>query len=271
MRDAITQMRSHLGVNQVGLVMRWNKRSDMIWTIFSKTIDTPDAHNIPPTERTLIDRRNGDGNGDNEVFTPSTSRVAQIGCHAEEIMIANWTHYELDAAATVLATALGEREPAPWSREPLRTEKFRLREVDLVLSKSPCTGPGGSQPLVCGVHTYGTSCAMKLYQFCSLPKFADVQWRIFYCALPPEKAETRFIEKPPPDKANKKQLKQHSESQKKRFESLQANITPRSGLGAIPNDFAGRSQFGSLIGLALSGIAKLNQLPNVTCEPLQDS
>lgn len=270
MKNAIAAMKTHLGVDQVGLVMRWNKRSDLIWTIYSETMDIPDALNIPPQQRTVIDRRNGDAREDLEVFSPATSVVSQIGCHAEEIMIANWTYFETDTVAKILEAALQNR--AADSDAPLATEKFKLTEVDLVLSKSPCSGPGGSQPLVCGVHIYGTSCTMKLYRFCSLPQFSAVQWRIFYCALPPEKMQTRMVEKAPAPGLSKKDLKTFTAQQTQRMQTLSANVAPRLGANfASPSQFQARSQVGSLLGQALNGIGKLNQLRNVTVEPLNAS
>ena len=275
MRDAISAMQGHLGIDQVGLVMRWNKRPDLIWTIYSERMNEPDALNIPPDKRQHIDRRNGDANEDNEIFTPSSSVVYQIGCHAEEIMIANWTYFELETAALILAEGLARQDPS--SDGPVVTEKFKLTEVDLVLSKSPCHGPGGSQPLVCGVHVYGTGCAMKLYQFCSLDRFSAVQFRIFYCALPPEKMETRLVPRDPPaptgDKGkDKKAQKQFEQSEKQRISAIEKNITPKltdpkNIVG--PNELMVRSNLGKLIGQGLRGIGKLNQLRNVTCEPLQ--
>jgi hypothetical protein len=287
MRDAIRQMRARAINDKVGLVMRWNKRDDMIWTIYSEFLNQVDPLNIPPQERARFERRDGDHQEENERFRPSATPTAPIGCHAEEIMIVNWVHYELEAVAVILAQAIGRAEPAPWANVRLRTERFVLREVDLVLSKSPCHGPGGSQPLRSAGNDYGTGCSMKLWRFCSLPKFSNVRWRIFYCALPPERMVTRFTPRTMPGNLDRKQQRQWPSQESQRLVQLNRQFVPvvRSDVGPLvtatpPVDAFGRarasleghlrlrSPFAGLVSLGLRGISKLNSLTNVTCEPL---
>lgn len=273
MRDAITAMRAHAVNDKVGLVMRWNKRTDMIWTIYSEFLNQVDALNIPVDQRARFERWNGDAQEENEVFTPAVT-VSQVGCHAEEIMIVNWSYFELEAAATILAQALGREEPAPWADVQLRTERFALTEVDLVLSKSPCTGPGGSQPLSVGVHTYGTGCSMKLWNFCAQPRFRNVQWRIFYCGLPPEKSDTRLAPRVmPPTLTTPKQRRTWQTQEQGRIGQIEGNFRSLGDLAAtlsatrVRGDVP-RSHFSNMVGLALRGIGRLNSLRNVSCEPL---
>jgi hypothetical protein len=72
MRDAIRQMRARAINDKVGLVMRWNKRDDMIWTIYSEFLNQVDPLNIPPQERARFERRDGDHQEENERFRLST-------------------------------------------------------------------------------------------------------------------------------------------------------------------------------------------------------
>jgi hypothetical protein len=263
MRDAIRAMQQHAVGDKVGLVMRWNRRDDMIWTIYSEFMNQPNPNNIPPSERRRFERVQGNYQEENETFTPSQTPTAQIGCHAEEILIVNWTWFELDAVQLILARALGQAEPAPWANVPLQTERFRLQEVDLVLSKSPCHGPGGSQALRVGVNTYGTGCAMKLWRFCAEQRFENVQWRIFYAALPPEKPATRFRVVPVVGpRRQRQQVEQQNRDIQRNFDPAGQGPAIRGGGGTL------HSPFGQKIGLALRGMAILNSVPNVTCEPL---
>ncbi|MDA4735697.1 hypothetical protein NY590_15980, partial [Enterobacter kobei] len=62
---------------------------------------------------------------------------------------------------------LGRAEPAPWLVPQPLPPAFTLSTVDIILSKSPCYGPGGSQAMQVGGVDYGTSCAMKLRKFFS--------------------------------------------------------------------------------------------------------
>lgn len=265
MRDAIRAMRAHAVNDKVGLVMRWNKRPDLIWTIYSEFLNQVDVLNIPVDERAPFERCNGDAREESEVFTPMDRPTPQVGCHAEEILIVNWTHFELQVVASILARG----EPAV---DGLRTERFRLREVDLVLSKSPCTGPGGSQPLRVGVHTYGTGCSMKLWNFCGQPRFRDVQWRIFYCGLPPEKSETRLAPRVRPAELAGSKRRIWDTQERARIQQIEGNFRSLGDLaatltatrtGAVP-----RTHFASTVVLALRGIGRLNSLSNVSCEPL---
>jgi hypothetical protein len=272
LRAAIAAMRQHAVDDKVGLVMRWNKRDDMIWTLYSEFKDKPDPKNIRPEQRAIFKRLIGDGGGDNEQFRDAPS-TALIGCHAEEILVVNWKHFELQAVGIILAQAMGKWEPAPWARVPLKTEKFKLREVDLVLSKSPCHGPGGSQALQVGVHQYGTGCAMKLVRFCGLPQFSDVTWRIFYCALPPEKFKTRYEWTKPEhvkEKLWKQQAGQREKDVNKNFTATRAPDSVEEQYWHAREGVAGAlSPFADKLKLSLEAIGRLNQLPNVTCEPLQ--
>jgi len=259
MRNAIRDMRQHAIGDKVGLVMRWNKRDDMIWTVYTEFMNQPDPHNIQLAERRHFERVQGDYQEENETFTPTGTSTAQVGCHAEEILIVNWTWYELATVQLILANALVEQG---GSGAPLQTERFALREVDLVLSKSPCHGPGGSQALQIGVHTYGTGCAMKLLRFCQEPRFRNVQWRIFYAALPPEKQDTRFEEIP------QNLSRKEREKKENRKKDIEKNFKPQGQGPLVTRSEVPHSPFGSKIRLSLRGIALLNSVKNVTCEPL---
>lgn len=270
LRDAIATMRSRVNETKVGLVIRFNRLNYLVWTIYSETLNQPDLHNISPNARYQFDRRDGDAREELEVFTPPNAPVSQIGCHAEEILIVNWNIFVREARARYQAYMEGIAEPAPWSG--IQLPHLTITEVDIILSKSPCNGPGASQPLRYGGRTYGTGCAMKLWKFCALPVFANVSWRIFYCALPPEKTISRYPEPAlmPPGLTNKEK-KQWNQSRANRTAAADNNLTSRR----TPQNFGHpahltHSHVGKLVRLSLMGIGRLNSMPNVSCEPLID-
>jgi hypothetical protein len=183
-------------------------------------------------------------------------------------MIANWPYYE------------GKARAADAGRTT--TPIVPPTKVDLILSKSPCTGPGGSQALVVGnAPTYGTGCARKLSQFCVARAFADAgtEWRIYYCNLPPEKIrESRFSQlaaqhpdldpeefvEQPPEGMKRKDWQREANTVAQKLKQIKAPESLVYGQGSPK----GHSPVGDLVRLALSGIGLLNGTRNVTCEPL---
>ena len=283
---AVERMRSTLMPNQVGLVMRWNERSDLVWSVFSEAT-AQDDRNIPVKERSAYIRRNGDGGGDVEICTESTAPFRPFGMHAEELMLCNWQWFERDAAELDELQFLGRAEPAPWLVPQPLPPAFTLSTVDIILSKSPCYGPGGSQAMQVGGVDYGTSCAMKLRKF-----FSDrplITWRLFYLAIPPEKNDgvSRFLSKSAPKSERTRDVLAWKKSEEirtrdlgRRFpdftgdsegeedatfdslaKSLKASLERRTTTLGVPGSFV------SGVKLAYEGIAKLNAVPNVECQP----
>jgi|GEM_PF-5995993 hypothetical protein len=98
----------------VALVMRWNQRDDMLWTIYSEF-----AHQLDPKNTVLQQRI--------PITHPAYAQSASY--HAEELMIVHWNNFEKEASALCTTT---------------QTADFSLQKVEIIISKTPCNGPKGS-------------------------------------------------------------------------------------------------------------------------------
>ena len=114
---------------------------------------------------------------------------------------------------------------------------------------------------------------MKFWNFFGQPKFRDIQWRVFYCGLPPEKSETRLAPRVMPSAlTSTKQQRTWQAQEQGRLAQVQNNLTVSSSVAALMQARATgsvpRTHFGNMLGLAHRGIGRLNSMRNVSCEPL---
>ena len=166
---AVTAMASGASRDRVGLVVRWNSDDTKIRTLWSElAFSAGDIANPTPGERPMMFRRNDDANpalGIRSV-TPIGDRA---GLHAEEILIACW----------------------PALLASVHLTDAQVHTVELVLSKSPCTGSQGSSPLivnrsmpgagVVAATQYDAGCASKLHTFCGARR--NIKFTISYLAM----------------------------------------------------------------------------------------
>lgn len=162
LRQAVADMGGQANPALVGLVVRFNEDDNTIRDLWSEGSNAvKHRHNPHHTDRAQVTRNVNDANvGLGPRLANKVSDVA--GYHAEELLIVSW-------AALLRGAGLAEHQ---------------VRSVDLVLSKSPCHGAGGSSKMrVNGiVGEFGIGCATKLGQFIGL-RNTNIEWRIAFLAL----------------------------------------------------------------------------------------
>lgn len=164
LREAVAKMAAAATDQKVGLVIRWNRNDELIRTMWSEgSEEAANPANPPPDIRPLMfryldddDRRGG--------IRATLKQADRAGYHAEELMIACW----------------------PWLLTQYDLTETEISTVELVLSKSPCSGGKGSSPLIvpdCDDKDilYETSCAKKLTRFCG--ERSDIRFKIYFLAL----------------------------------------------------------------------------------------
>lgn len=159
---AVPLMAAGATVQRVGLVLRFNNDDTTVRTMWSESPSTvADVANPPNGDRSPMYRPQSDllPLGPRRSVPPSNDIA---GFHAEELLISAWTAILRDAGIL----------------------EGNLRNVDLVLSKSPCHGPSGSSPLslTLGGQLFPQGCAGKLAEFVKT-KPRIIRWRVFFLSL----------------------------------------------------------------------------------------
>jgi hypothetical protein len=160
---AVANMAQTATDDLIGLVVRWNHDDGKLATLWSEPPGNPANPANPAVDDRPTMLRFVDDNNPRGGVRAALKQSDAAGYHAEELLIACWPKLLADANLV---------EPA-------------ITSVELVLSKTPCSGHNGSSPLVvCGDNLdtrYKTSCAEKLYAFCSARR--GTSFKIYYLAL----------------------------------------------------------------------------------------
>lgn len=159
---AVHRMRGTANIGLVGIVLRFNESDATIRELWSESTGSPaNVVNPPSGDREQVYRYNDD----NDIARgerPANKVADATGYHAEEILIIAWAALLRDA---------GLRED-------------QLTHVDIILSKSPCHGVGGTSKLRlhAAAEYLPVGCASKLVEFIRA-KSRAIQWHIAFLSL----------------------------------------------------------------------------------------